>query len=58
MGTRKLLNSFIEEMITASLFSPTHSVMDEYRELNDKCEDVIKKIKARKNDKTNGGEDG
>lgn len=58
MQSRKLLNSFIEEMINNNLFSTNSSVIDEYKELNDKCEDVIAKIKARKKEKIDRGENG
>lgn len=59
MQSRKLLNSFIEEMINNNLFSNNSSVINDYKELNDKCEDVIAKIKARKaKEKIDRGENG
>ena len=55
MHSRKQLAEVIEQIINTETIQVESSTIDDYKKLNDKCDDVINKIKHRKSKKINGG---
>jgi hypothetical protein len=54
MQSQKQLASVIDQILTAdSSAKLEESTVDEYKKLNDKCDQVIGKIKSRKDKKNN-----